>query len=73
MDIEWLLSTLFDASLLSPSRRRQRRRLFLSRNEAVGPRFARQLYRQLRLDRGWGRRNPPGQRVSKTRGVGEAV
>ena len=28
MDIEWLLSTLFDASLLSPSSRRQRRLLF---------------------------------------------
>ena len=31
MDIEWLLSTLFDASLLSTSSRRQRRLLFLSR------------------------------------------
>src|SRR5262249_8816170 len=30
MDIEWLLSTLFDASLLSPSSRRQRRLLFCS-------------------------------------------
>ena len=28
MDIEWLLSTLFDASLLSPSSRRQRRLFF---------------------------------------------
>jgi len=28
MDIEWLLSTLFDASLLSPSSRRLRRLLF---------------------------------------------
>jgi len=30
LDIEWLLSTLFDASLLSPSSRRQRRLLFFS-------------------------------------------
>ena len=30
MDIEWLLSTLFDASLLSPSSRRQRRLFFCS-------------------------------------------
>jgi len=30
MDIEWLLSTLFDASLLSPRAARQRRLLFLS-------------------------------------------
>jgi hypothetical protein len=29
MDIEWLLSTLFDASLLSPSSRRQRRLFFV--------------------------------------------
>ena len=29
LDIEWLLSTLFDASLLSPLSRRQRRLLFL--------------------------------------------
>ena len=29
LDIEWLLSTLFDASLLSPSSRRQRRLLFI--------------------------------------------
>jgi len=28
VDIEWLLSTLFDASLLSPSSRRQRRLFF---------------------------------------------
>jgi len=28
MDIEWLLSTLFDASLLSPSSRRRRRLFF---------------------------------------------
>jgi len=28
LDVEWLLSTLFDASLLSPSSRRQRRLLF---------------------------------------------
>jgi hypothetical protein len=30
MDVEWLLSTLFDASLLSPSSRRQRRLFFCS-------------------------------------------
>jgi hypothetical protein len=29
LDVEWLLSTLFDASLLSPLSRRQRRLLFL--------------------------------------------
>jgi len=29
LDTEWLLSTLFDASLLIPSSRRQRRLLFL--------------------------------------------
>jgi hypothetical protein len=29
MDIEWLLSTLFDASLLSPWSRRQRRLFFV--------------------------------------------
>jgi len=29
MDIEWLLSTLFDASLLSPSSRRLRRLFFV--------------------------------------------
>jgi len=28
LDIEWLLSTLFDASLLSPSSRRRRRLFF---------------------------------------------
>jgi hypothetical protein len=28
MDVEWLLSTLFDASLLSPSSRRRRRLFF---------------------------------------------
>jgi hypothetical protein len=28
MDVEWLLSTLFDASLLSPLSRRKRRLLF---------------------------------------------
>ena len=29
LDVEWLLSTLFDASLLSPSSRRQRRLFFV--------------------------------------------
>ena len=37
MDIEWLLSTLFDASLLSLSSRRQRRLFFLSRFGAHFP------------------------------------
>jgi hypothetical protein len=31
LDIEWLLSTLFDASLLSTSSRRQRRLFFVDR------------------------------------------
>jgi len=30
MDVEWLLSTLFDASLLSPLSRRKRRLFFVS-------------------------------------------
>jgi len=30
MDVEWLLSTLFDASLLSTSSRRRRRLFFVS-------------------------------------------
>ena len=41
LDIEWLLSTLFDASLLSTSSRRQRRLLFLCRfgrlSAVIGP------------------------------------
>jgi hypothetical protein len=36
MDIEWLLSTLFDASLLSTSSRRQRRLFFLSHSGTPG-------------------------------------
>jgi len=53
MDIEWLLSTLFDASLLSPSSRRRRRLFFcpvlghLWRKRAFHLKVARQLCRKL--------------------------
>jgi len=36
MDIEWLLSTLFDASLLSTSSRRQRRLFFVPFRDSRG-------------------------------------
>jgi len=53
MDVEWLLSTLFDASLLSPSSRRRRRLFFcaisgqLWRRQTPRLKLARQLCRQL--------------------------
>lgn len=40
LDIEWLLSTLFDASLLSTSSRRKRRLLFCPRSEHLARRGA---------------------------------
>jgi hypothetical protein len=51
VDIEWLLSTLFDASLLSTSGRRQRRLFFVSIRDNAPPyglrslKLARQLCR----------------------------
>jgi len=49
MDVEWLLSTLFDASLLSTSSRRQRRLFFVPFRDRSGGygRRALKLARQL--------------------------
>jgi len=53
MDIEWLLSTLFDASLLSTSSRRRRRLFFVPFRDSCGCysgralKLARQLCRKV--------------------------
>jgi len=73
MDFEWLLSTLFDASLLSTSSRRRRRLFFVpfrgTSGSRVPLRLPRQLCRKVWRAIVWTIRRPPRHAYSIVNGA----